>query len=308
MRKKNILLISPVRNESGFIRRTIWSVLAQSVRPARWIIVDDGSSDDTASIVEEYAKDHDWIRLVKKPDRGIRAVGPGVVESFYYGLSGNELDEFEYVCKLDGDIEFREQYFEKLIEKFQEDPQLGSASGKPFILVNNKLVPERTNDEMVAGQINFYRVDCFKQIGGFVPQVHWDAIAFHRARMEGWRTQSFRDADLQFIHLRLMGSSDKGIVTGRMRWGKGQYFIGTHPLYLLGIGIYRSFEKPFLLGGAYIIIGYLKAFLERDKQYQYPGFRQSLHAWQMEKLKLGRRKEKINPSYHPNQLSIYGTD
>ena len=178
-------VILPAKNEAEGLRQTL-PRLREAQPDAELIVVDDGSTDDTAAIVEEYAREHHWIRLAKKPDRGARAVGPGVVESFYHGLNANDLNEFEFLCKLDGDIEFTERYFERLLEKFREDQRLGAASGKPYIEIDGKLVPERTNDEMVAGQINFYRVECFRQIGGFVAQVHWDAIAFHRARMEGW--------------------------------------------------------------------------------------------------------------------------
>lgn len=290
---EKILIVSPVRNESEFIGKTLKSMVDQEHRPAKWVIIDDGSSDDTYKIVKEYADKHSWIQLVKKPDRGVRAVGPGVVETFNFGLSTVNIDDYDFVCKLDGDISFLPTYFKSLLKKFRDDPRLGAASGKPYIEVGGKIIPERTNDEMVAGQMNFYRRECFIAIGGFVQQVHWDGIAFHRARMEGWRTHSFDEPDLRFMHLRLMGSSHKSIVTGRLRWGKGQYFLGTHPLYVLAIGVYRALEKPFVIGGMLIVVGYLRSALKREPRYEYPGFRKSLHAWQMERLGLGKRLEKI---------------
>jgi len=111
--------------------------------------------------------------------------------------------------------------------------------------------------------------------------------------MAGWRTASFGDTELQFLHLRLMGSSHKNIYVGRVRWGKGQYFLGTHPIYLLAIGIYRSIERPFIIGGFLIIYGYLKSLFKGLRRYDYPGFRQSLHSWQLERLRLSKRLENI---------------
>lgn len=286
-----IYIVSPVRNEEEFICRTLDSMESQTVKPDQWIIVDDGSTDRTFELAQAYASRNSWITVLRKPDRGERAVGPGVVEAFNVGMQLVSEDA-KFICKMDGDIEFGPDYFECLLKKFHEDPHLGAASGKPFLRIGGKLIPEKTSDEMVAGQINFYRIECFRQIGGFVREVHWDAIAFHRARMEGWRTRSFWDETMRFVHLRLMGSSHNGVLHGRRRWGRGQYFIGTHPLYLCAIAIYRAFERPFVVGGLSIFIGYVAAAVSKHRRYDFPGFRESLHAWQMERLGIGRRLER----------------
>lgn len=292
--KDRIVIISPVRNEEEFLPLTIASVISQSILPIEWIIVDDGSSDRTAEIVKETSVKYPWIRLISKPDRGERSVGPGVVETFYFGYNQIKSKNYNYICKMDGDIEFTNKYFETLLSYFNKDKYLGAASGKPYLITESgKKIPERKNNEMVAGMINFYRKECFDAIGGFVKEVHWDGIVIHRARMAGWRTRSIVHPDLAFIHERLMGSSHKGVLHGRLRWGRGQFFMGTHPLYILAIGVYRMFEKPFIIGGLWIILGYIIAFFKGMKRYEFTGFRKSLHAWQMERLHLGKRKEII---------------
>ncbi len=288
-----IVIISPVRDEEIFLEKAIQSIIHQTLQPIEWLIVDDGSTDQTTDILQRYAQTYSWIHIERKQDRGERAVGPGVVEAFYYGYERLGTQDYDFICKMDGDIELGPNYFETLLGYFNRDPYLGAASGKPFLEENGTLVEERTSDEMVAGQVNFYRRDCFEAIGGFVRQVHWDGIAFHRARMEGWRTRSIPHPDLQFIHKRLMGSSHKGILHGRLRWGRGQYFMGTHPLYIFAIGLYRMLERPFGLGGLYIVMGYFQALWEAMPQFEYPNFRRSLHAWQFERLKLGKRLEHI---------------
>ncbi|MEL6500620.1 MAG: glycosyltransferase family A protein [Cyanobacteria bacterium J06623_1] len=291
--KHRMVIISPVRNEGNFIQGILNSMIGQTIKPVEWIIVDDGSSDETFTIASEAAKLYDWIRVVKKIDRGFRAVGPGVVETFYYGYQRIQSEEYDFICKMDADLELPSRYFETLLAFFERDPYLGAASGKPFLQEDGQLVEERTHDEMVCGQINFYRRQCFDDIGGFVREVHWDGIAFHRARMEGWRTRSIRHPDLNYIHRRLMGSSEAGIIRGRMRWGKGQYFMGTHPLFLLAITCYRMLERPFVLGGMMIFVGYCRAYFSSLGRYENYAFRRSLHAWQMERLKLGKRLEDI---------------
>jgi glycosyltransferase involved in cell wall biosynthesis len=288
-----IVLISPVRNEEVFLPKVIESLVNQTVQPLEWLVVNDGSTDNTLAILEAAAQSYPWIHIENKPDRGIRSVGPGVVEAFYYGYERLKTQDYDFIGKIDGDIAFGPRYFERLMALFASDRYLGAASGKPFLEENGKLVIERTADEMVAGQINFYRRQCFEAIGGFVREVHWDGIAFHRARMAGWRTRSFEDPDLNFIHQRLMGSSHQGVLTGRLRWGRGQYFMGTHPLYIFAIGLYRTVEKPWLIGGLFIVLGYFQALITGMKRYESPGFRQSLQTWQMARLKLGKTLETI---------------
>ena len=283
-RSLGYLVISPVRNEAAHLQRTIDSMVAQTVQPVTWLIVDDGSTDDTGAVAARAAADHDWIRLHRRRDRGARRVGSGVVEAFDEGLNRLSLDGFDFVCKLDGDLEFGPTYFERLFEKFAADPRLGTASGKSWIRVGNRLVPERTGDEFSQGQSKLYRVACFKEIGGFVREVMWDGIDCHRCRMLGWKARSFRDDELRFVHLRPMGSSYRTVLHGRVRWGRGQYFMGTHPLYALGITVYRMWERPFIIGGLCILAGYMSGHIRRQGRYEDPQFRRYLRRWQLARL------------------------
>lgn len=283
------LTISPVRNEARYLQRTIDSLVAQTVRPAMWLIVDDGSTDDTAAIAERAAAQHAWIRLHRRRDRGVRKVGAGVIEAFDDGLAQLKLDDFDYVCKLDGDLELPPRYFETLFERFASDARLGTASGKCWLVTERGEVPERTRDDFSLGAAKLYRVACFRAIGGFVREVMWDGIDCHRCRMLGWRAASFHDESLRIRHLRPMGSSFKSIYRGRIRWGYGQYFMGTHPLYALAIMVYRMFERPWVLGGLLIGAGYFGSWLRGLPRYDDPAFRRHLHTWQLAQLGLRRR-------------------
>jgi len=285
MTPRRYVVISPVRNESRYIECTIHSMIAQTVRPVVWIVVDDGSTDDTAHIASRAARDWPWIRLVRRTDRGTRRVGGGVVEAFDEGLSQVSLDNYDYVCKLDGDLEFGPTYFERLFQLFEANPRLGTASGKSWIRVGNRLIPERTSDEFSQGQTKLYRTACFREIGGFVREVMWDGIDCHRCRMLNWEARSFHDEELRFIHLRPMGSSFRSIFHGRLRWGRGQYFMGTHWLYALAIGAYRMFERPYVLGGLCILAGYVSGYIRRLERYDDPEFRRHLHRWQLSRLR-----------------------
>jgi len=293
---RRYVIISPVRDEEKYLPGTIDSMINQTVRATEYILVDDGSTDGTAEIIKQAAKKHPWIHYVKRPDRGERKVGPGVIEAFYDGYKEIRAKEYDYIGKMDGDLSFGPGYFETLFEKFEADPYLGAASGKLFLdLDDGKLVEERHADEMVIGGMQFYRRKCFEDAGGFVREVMWDGIVYHRSRMAGWRTWSFRDPELMIHDHRLMGSSHKSVYHGRIRWGWGQYFMGTHPLYILAVGVYRMLERPFVAGGILIVLGYIKGWLTKTPRYDHPGFRKSLHAWQFERMKLGLRLESMPP-------------
>jgi glycosyltransferase involved in cell wall biosynthesis len=272
------------------MRRTLDSVVAQSLRPSLWIIVDDGSTDETPAILAEYASRHDWIRVVPKPDRGHRAVGPGVIEAFYAGLETVRLSDFPYLCKLDLDLDLPPRYFERLIERMEADPRIGTCSGKPYVRRGGRLVSERRGDEMSVGMTKFYRRACFEEIGGFVREVMWDAIDCHKARQLGWSAVSWDEPELRFEHLRPMGSSHVSIYEGRRRHGRGQWFMGSDPLYYLATCVFRMAEPPYLLGGIAMIQGYLGAWLRGDRQLDDASLRAFIRAYQRRALIVGKAR------------------
>ena len=272
------------------MRRTLDSVVAQSMPPALWVVVDDGSTDETPSILAEYAARHDWIRVVPKPDRGHRAVGPGVIEAFYAGLDTVDLSRFPYLCKLDLDLDLPPRYFQTLIERMEADPRIGTCSGKPYVRRGGKLVSERRGDEMSVGMTKFYRRDCFADIGGFVREVMWDAIDCHKARQMGWIAVSWDDPDLRFEHLRPMGSSEVSIYEGRRRHGRGQWFMGSDPLFYLATCLFRMAEPPFVLGGLAMLQGYLGAWWSGRPQYDDAELRAFIRAYQRRALRVGKAR------------------
>jgi glycosyltransferase involved in cell wall biosynthesis len=273
------------------MRRTLDSVIAQSVRPALWVIVDDGSTDATPAILAEYTAAHEWIRVVRREDRGRRAVGPGVIEAFYAGLETVDLTAFDYLCKLDLDLDLPPRYFQTLIERMEADPRLGTCSGKPYFRnAYGAMVSEKCGDEMSVGMTKVYRRECFEQIGGFVRQVMWDGIDCHRCRMLGWMAESVDDEGLRFLHLRPMGSSHKGIWTGRMRTGASQYYMGTGPLFLLASAAFRLLKHPVLYGSAAILWGYFSNLARGRPRYEDPAFRRFLRSYQRSCLLRGKRE------------------
>lgn len=289
MRNRRYVLISPCRNEAAYMRQTIESVIAQSVLPSMWVIVDDGSSDETPRILEEYRLRHDWIEIVTRADRGHRAVGPGVIDAFYAGYEVIDPDDYEYLCKLDLDLHLPPRYFELLMERMEANPRIGTCSGKSYIERGGRLISERKGDETSLGMTKFYRVSCFREIGGFVREVMWDGIDCHCCRMKGWVACSWDEPALHFVHLRPMGSSQQNIFVGRMRHGYGQYFMGTGFLYMLASAVFRISERPYLLGSLVTLWGWLKSALRNSPRYEDIEFRRFLRRYQRRALLVGKK-------------------
>ena len=284
-------LISPCRNEAEYMRRTLDSVVAQTVRPDLWLIVDDGSSDATPEILAEYAAAHDWIRVAEKPDRGHRAVGPGVIEAFYFGLDQIDVTAFDQICKLDLDLDLPPRYFEILIQRMADNPRIGTCSGKPYYRTPaGDLKSEKCGDEMSVGMTKFYRTACFQDIGGFIREVMWDGIDCHKARQLGWIACSWDEPDLRFEHLRAMGSSQKNILAGRRRHGRGQHFMGSDPLYFIATAVFRMAHRPVVIGGLSMLVGYFSAMLRGQPQLDDPPLRRFIRAYQRRALIVGKAK------------------
>lgn len=264
-------------------------MLAQTVRPALWVIVDDASKDQTPQILAEYAEKYPFIRVIRRPDRGYRKLGGGVIDAFYDGFDTIDPDDFDYICKFDLDLELPPRYFERLMERMEADPRIGTGSGKPwFRNSHGRVVYEACGDENSVGMIKFYRVECFRQIGGFVRELMWDGIDGHRCRMRGWVAASWDDPELRFEHLRPMGTSDRSWWRGRMRHGYGQYFMGTTPAYLVASAIYRMFQPPLFVGGTAMLWGYFKAMLSGKPRYPDLEFRRFLRRFQWRAMLCGK--------------------
>ena len=284
------VLISPCRDEAEYMRETLDSVIKQTLLPAKWVIVDDGSTDRTPQILAEYRAKHDWIEVITRADRGKRAVGPGVIEAFYQGYQSINPDDFDYLCKLDLDLRLPPRYFETLVTRMEADPGLATCSGKAYIEQDGRLVNEGHGDDTSLGMTKFYRVSRFQAIGGFVREVMWDGIDCHRCRMLGWTACSWDEPDLRFVHLRQMGSSQQSIYLGRMRHGYGQYFMGTGFVFMAASALSRIKQKPYMLGSLAMLWGWLNAKLQNKPRYQDVEFRKFLRRYQRRVLFMGKHR------------------
>jgi glycosyltransferase involved in cell wall biosynthesis len=256
------VLVTPARNEAKFIELTLKSVVAQTVRPLRWVIVSDGSTDGTEEIVGRYAAENDWIELVRMPERTERHFA-GKAYAFKAGKDRLEGLAYDVIANLDGDISFEPDYFEFLLGKMVEDPQLG-VIGTPYVEKNKETFDYRfVSVEHVSGACQVFRRACYEAIGGYQPVKVGtiDCIAVISARMKGWKTRTFTEIVCQ--HHRLTGTAQRGPIEAKFVMGKMDYVMGNHPLWQLFRMAYQITRKPWVVAGVALELGYLNAFIHR---------------------------------------------
>ena len=256
------VLVTPARNEGTFLENTIESVIHQTVLPLKWVIVDDGSTDNTAEIVKRYLPQYPWMELVQMSNRRDRNFA-GKVGAFNAGFEKVKDLRWEIIGNLDGDISFGQDHFEFLIGKFAADARLGVAG---TVFKEEGYSSDKDSFEgrtHVSGQCQLFLRQCWTNIGGYVPHraggIDWMAVA--TARMEGWKTESFRER--WFFHHRRLGTAERGVLSSLFSYGQKDYYLGGHPVWELFRVAYRLGKQPFVLGGLTLGMGYCWAFLRQ---------------------------------------------
>ena len=284
------VLITPARDEAAHIELTLDSMVKQTVLPVKWVIVSDGSTDGTDEIVKKYAAEYPWIELVRLLERPERHFG-GKVKAFNAGYARISDLKFDIIGNLDADISFKEDHFHFLLTQFKMNPLLGVA-GTAFVEngsagYNYDIV----NIEHVSGQCQIFRRECFEDIGGYVAikggGVDWTAVT--TARMKGWKTRTFPERT--FFHHRPMGTGTSTLLLSRFRFGKQDYYLGGHPLWEVFRGVYQMKNKPYIVGGLFLLSGYLWGVLSNVKRPipdELVAFRQKEQKQRLKKILFGK--------------------
>jgi biofilm PGA synthesis N-glycosyltransferase PgaC len=256
------VLVTPARNEKAFIEKTIASVIRQTHLPLNWVIVDDGSTDNTSEIVRRYLEPYPWITLVQMPKRRDRSFA-AKVQAFNAGYKMLTSLRYDIIGNLDADISFDPDHFEFLAGRFSLDPALGVA-GTVFREEGYSSERDRFEGQThVSGQCQLFRRQCWDEIGGYVPHraggIDWMAVT--TARLMGWKTESFREKS--FFHYRHLGTAERSIVSSQFSYGEKDYYLGGHPVWELFRVAYRATKQPYLIGGLALGAGYCWACLRR---------------------------------------------
>jgi poly-beta-1,6-N-acetyl-D-glucosamine synthase len=275
------VIITPVRDEEKYIEATIESVRRQTIVPAEWVIVDDGSTDRTGEILDQVAAQSPWLRVIHRTNRGFRRSGGGVMEAFYDGYNTLQCNDWDFIVKLDGDLSFSPEYFEKCFEYFHRDSNLGIGGGEIHHNIVGKLKLEATPRFHVRGATKIYRRTCWEAIGGLWPATGWDTIDEVKANMLGWKTYTF--SDLHLLHHRLTGS-EEGLLRDQVKHGVACYVSGYHPLYIAASCLPRFTRKPYVIGSLAMMYGFLKAHFTRPPRLQDRSYFAYIRGQQLRRL------------------------
>jgi glycosyltransferase involved in cell wall biosynthesis len=252
-------------------------MIAQTILPTEWIIVNDGSTDGTAAIIDAAAMQHAWIRTVHRNNRGYRKAGGGVIEAFYDGYKTIRSSGYQFIVKFDGDLSFEPDYFERCFSKFAHDPNLGIGGG----FIGSQKVIEKEPLFHVRGATKIYKKECWNAIGQLIQSPGWDTLDEVKANMKGWKTLSFLDVIVS--QLKVTGSAD-GIWKNWVKNGLANYISGYHPLFMLFKCIKRLPQKPRLVVSAGLFWGFCLGYLKRMPQVNEPELIEYLRKEQLKKL------------------------
>jgi len=288
-RTLSYVLITPARNEEDLIEKTILSVVSQTVRPAKWVIVSDGSIDKTDEIVKRYVDSHEWMEFVRMPEHRERHFA-AKVQSFTAGYQKLGDVSYEIIGNLDADISFEEDYMEFLLSRFAEDPDLGVA-GTPFVEDGHSYDFRFASSEHVSGACQLFRKECFDAVGGYIPikggAVDWVAVT--TARMKGWKTQTFFGKT--YAHHRPSGTGSGGMLKSKFYQGKKDYYVGGHPVWEILRSGFQMIKRPYIVGGISLLTGYLWSFLTRVKSPISTDLRSFHRKEQMDRLRQVLRRK-----------------
>ncbi|HZR66782.1 MAG TPA: glycosyltransferase family 2 protein [Terriglobales bacterium] len=290
-------LITPAKNEAAYIEKTILSVMSQSVRPCRWVIVDDASSDDTAAVVARYAQQNSWITLARVGNKAVRNFGRKV-DAFNCGINCLEGADYDLIGNLDADITLGPDYYQKVLAEFERDPQLGISGGVVYIPVGDRHVNYDATWDSVAGAVQLFRKECFQQIGGYlrIPTGGIDAAAEIMARSYGWKVRKV--ANNPAHEQRPTGFAHGRPWKAAYKEGVHYHTLGYHSLFYFFRCLKRLGNSPYVIGSILGILGFWYAKLRRAPVCLPPDVVGYLHSEQLQKLRDQLlRKNKVSPAY-----------
>lgn len=294
------VLITPARNEAQYIELTLQSMVAQTAKPLKWVIVSDGSTDGTDEIVRKYAAANPWIQLVRTPEREERHFA-GKVYAFNAGYEQLKDLSYDVIASLDGDISFEPDYFQFLLKKLASDSTLGLV-GTPFHEASKQVYDYNfVSLEHVSGACQVFRRECFEAIGGYRPIKGGsiDHVAVISARMKGWKTRTFPEKFCQ--HHRVIGTAQASVVRSRFKYGAKDFAIGNHPLWELFRTAYQMTQSPRVIGGLALGAGYVTAWFRGADRPVSPELVAFHRREQMRRLKKklfgGRAKNSVQLSH-----------
>jgi glycosyltransferase involved in cell wall biosynthesis len=286
MSTNKYVIVTPAQNEEAYIRFTLDSVVAQTIWPIEWIIVDDGSTDATSEIVRDYTKRYEWIKLVvNHPKETQRDGGGKLMNAFLLGYHSLGILDYDFIVKLDADLTLPPNYFEEVGKAFESDPRIGLSGGHCFALTNGVWKKERAASYHLRGAIKAFRKVCYVQIGGMLPGYNADFLDEMTAMHLGWLVKIL---PLEVKHHRRTSTLiNRGLrfsfKMGRVYYKDGYDFL----LVLLRAIVYGSYTKPYGISAVGLLMGYVSAVMTRPKKDVSPELELFIRKFQYRRIRSG---------------------
>lgn len=276
----NYYVITPAKNEEKYITFILESMVNQELKPLKWIIVDDGSSDRTNEIISSYQKNNDWIEVIKSNDLvQLKLYGSKVIRAFNKGYNLVKDKDFDFIVKLDADLTLPPNYFKEISNEFSKNSKLGICGGY-ITEQDSDLAMKMTRHAFVEGAIKSVRKECFEAIGGFLQELGWDGLDQYKARYLGWEVGNI---PIQVLHHRPENSDYRSLNLFLER-GIVHYKQGNDLFLTLIRSVLMLKRKPYFFGSIYYIKGYLKSVFANTEKIEDKGFRDYLRNYHYKRL------------------------
>jgi glycosyltransferase involved in cell wall biosynthesis len=289
MNDAKYVVITPAHNEQGYIKYAIQSILSQTLKPLRWVIVSDGSTDKTKDIVKDYIGKYEFIKLINLERDGGHNFGRKSI-AFKRGLSELHDIEYDYIGNLDADIYLEPGYYENVLQKFYEDKKLGIAGGIVYTKVGNSFSTFDETLDSVGGAVQLFRRPCFEAVGGLVPLEYGgeDAAAEIKAKMLGWKVRKYPEQKV--FEQRRTGSAGLSLLGSKVREGQRFYSLGYDALFYLVRCIYRLKDRPYIIGSIAALYGFFGSIIRCKPILLPPQVVTHLRSEQRQRLKIMQYK------------------
>jgi len=283
---RRYILVTPVKNEERSLPDLIQSVANQTIMPALWVIVDDGSTDQTSNIIKESKEKYDWIKSVslKESPRDLgKHISQVYREGFDFSINYCKVHEikYEYIGIADADIILSTDFFDRLIEKFEKNSKLGLASGGIYYNYNNELILEKGREDLPRGGARMFRRKCFEDVGGYSITYAPDSIANIKAKLRGWEIKQFEE--IKATQTRRTSTAE-GFWKGYWIKGATSYFVNISPCFAMLKSLKYLFNRPYYIGLAYFW-GYFSSFLRKQERIDDAEIREYYHKTKLQEVR-----------------------
>lgn len=279
------IIITPVFNEEEYLLIFINSIVNQTLKPIKLILVDDNSTDNSSEIIKNFADKYSWIQYIYHSSDNHKSQGGKVINAFNFGLKSICISEVDFISKIDADLELPTDYFQQIAKAFEDNPKLGICGGIIEEMKNNNWVEIKQASYHVRGALKSYRSKCFEQIEGLMQVLGWDGLDEMKAMYMGWTTKNI---NCKVKHFR-PASTSYNRQDLNYKIGLANYQNGGNLFLAIIRSLVKIKQKPIGKVSISFIKGYLNGYINNKERYVDSDFAKFINKYHLKRfLKLNR--------------------